>query len=54
MGDVFLNFKNGLLEITYVEKLLQIITLFFQKIFTEQTSQNEISIKNWYTFNLNF
>jgi hypothetical protein len=39
MGDVFLNFKNGLLVITYVEKLLQIITLFFQKIFTEQTSQ---------------
>jgi Transposase DDE domain len=54
MGEVFRDFKNELLEITLVEKLWQIITELYQKVFAEfgvdwevfldRLTENEISI----------
>ena len=55
MGEVFIAFKNKLLEITLVEKLWQIMELHFQEIllnwmvdweiFLDKLAENEISIE---------
>jgi hypothetical protein len=54
IGQVFIDFKNELLEITQVEKMWQIIEIFYQEIFVkmgfdldiflDKLAENEISI----------